>query len=181
MGMRSAIDRVLISSDEIQRRIKELAEAITEDYEGKEPIFIGVLKGAIMFMSDLLKNIPFHVVVDFMAVSSYGSSTETSGIVKIVKDLDMDIKGRHVLVVEDIIDSGLTLHYLLGILASRSPASLQVCTLLNKPARRKIEVPVAYIGFNIAPEFVVGYGLDFAERYRNLPDICVLKSEAYRK
>ncbi len=179
--MRSAIDRVLISSDEIQRRIKELAEAITEDYEGKEPIFIGVLKGAIMFMSDLLKNIPFHVVVDFMAVSSYGSSTETSGIVKIVKDLDMDIKGRHVLVVEDIIDSGLTLHYLLGILASRSPASLQVCTLLNKPARRKIEVPVAYIGFNIAPEFVVGYGLDFAERYRNLPDICVLKSEAYRK
>ncbi len=179
--MRSAIDRVLISSEEIQRRIKELAEAITEDYEGKEPVFIGVLKGAIMFMSDLLKNIPFHVVVDFMAVSSYGSSTETSGIVKIVKDLDMDIKGRHVLVVEDIIDSGLTLHYLLGILASRSPASLQVCTLLNKPARRKIDVPVAYIGFNIAPEFVVGYGLDFAERYRNLPDICVLKSEAYKK
>ncbi len=179
--MRSAIDRVLISSEEIQRRIKELAEAITEDYEGKEPVFIGVLKGAVMFMSDLLKNIPFHVVVDFMAVSSYGSSTETSGIVKIVKDLDMDIKGRHVLVVEDIIDSGLTLHYLLGILASRSPASLQVCTLLNKPARRKIDVPVAYIGFNIAPEFVVGYGLDFAERYRNLPDICVLKSEAYKK
>ncbi|MCD6363846.1 MAG: hypoxanthine phosphoribosyltransferase [Synergistetes bacterium] len=179
--MRSAIDRVLISSDEIQRRIKELAEAITEDYEGKEPVFIGVLKGAIMFMSDLLKNIPFHVVVDFMAVSSYGSSTETSGIVKIVKDLDMDIRGRHVLVVEDIIDSGLTLHYLLGILASRNPASLQVCTLLNKPARRKIDVPVAYIGFNIAPEFVVGYGLDFAERYRNLPDICVLKSEAYKK
>lgn len=179
--MRSAIDRVLISSDEIQRRMKELAEAITEDYEGKEPVFIGVLKGAIMFMSDLLKNIPFHVVVDFMAVSSYGSSTETSGIVKIVKDLDMDIRGRHVLVVEDIIDSGLTLHYLLGILASRNPASLQVCTLLNKPARRKIDVPVAYIGFNIAPEFVVGYGLDFAERYRNLPDICVLKSEAYKK
>lgn len=168
---------VLIHRDEIHRRVKELAEAITEDYKEKDPIFIGVLKGAIIFMADLLRNIPFSVFIDFMAVSSYGNSTETSGIVKIDKDLDMDISGRHVLIVEDIIDSGLTLQYLINILSSRKPASLSVCTLLNKPARRRVEVPIAYLGFNIPPEFVVGYGLDFAGRYRNLPDIHILRFE----
>ncbi|MCS7234253.1 MAG: hypoxanthine phosphoribosyltransferase [Synergistetes bacterium] len=175
--MRHYVGEILISREDIQKRVKELAEVISKDYEGKDPVFVGVLKGAIMFMADLLRNIPFSVYVDFMAVSSYGNSTETSGIVKIDKDLDTDIKGRHVLIVEDIIDSGLTLQYLLGLLSSRIPASLKVCALLSKPARRKVEIPIAYLGFNIPSEFVVGYGLDFAGRYRNLPDIRILRFE----
>ncbi|KUK13971.1 MAG: hypoxanthine phosphoribosyltransferase [Clostridia bacterium] len=175
--MKAYLGEVLISRDEIKKKVKELAAMISKDYEGKDPIFIGVLKGAIIFMADLLRSIPYSVFVDFMAVSSYGDATETSGIVKIDKDLDTDIKGRHVLIVEDIIDSGLTLKYLLGLLSSRNPASLKVCALLNKPARRKVDVPVAYLGFDIPPEFVVGYGLDFAGMYRNLPDIHILRFE----
>lgn len=173
--MKAYLGEVLISKEEIQRKVKELASLIAADYEGKDPVFIGVLKGAVIFMADLVRNIPFSVFMDFMAVSSYGDATETSGIVRIEKDLDTDIKGRHVLIVEDIIDSGLTLRYLLGILSSRDPASLKVCALLNKPARRKVNVPIAYLGFDIPPEFVVGYGLDFAGMYRNLPDIHVLR------
>jgi len=175
--VKAYLGEVLISRDEIKKKVKELAAMISKDYEGKDPIFIGVLKGAIIFMADLLRSIPYSVFVDFMAVSSYGDATETSGIVKIDKDLDTDIKGRHVLIVEDIIDSGLTLKYLLGLLSSRNPASLKVCALLNKPARRKVDVPVAYLGFDIPPEFVVGYGLDFAGMYRNLPDIHILRFE----
>ncbi len=175
--MKASLGEILIPNAEIQRRVKELAEAISRDYYEKDPIFIGVLKGAFIFMADLLRSIPFSVYIDFMAVSSYGDSTETSGIVKIDKDLDMDIRNRHVLIVEDIIDSGLTLHYLLRILYSRGPASLEVCTLLNKPTRRKVNIPIKYLGFDIPPEFVVGYGLDFAGKYRNLPDIYILKIE----
>lgn len=173
--MRASLERILIPQNEIQKRVKELAEAISKDYEGKDPVFIGVLKGAFIFMADLLRNIPFNVYIDFMAVSSYGHSTETSGIVKIDKDLDVDIKDKHVLIVEDIIDSGLTLHYLLKLLHSRGPASLEICALLNKPERRRVDIPIRYLGFNIPPEFVVGYGLDFAGKYRNLPDIYVLR------
>jgi hypoxanthine phosphoribosyltransferase len=168
------IGEILVQADELQHRIKEMAAEVSRDYEGRDLLLIGVLKGAVFFMADLMRHLTVTCEVDFMAISSYGAATDSSGIVRILKDLDISIEGRHVLVVEDIIDSGLTLSYLMRNLESREPASLEVCALLTKPTRREIDVPVRYVGFEIPNKFVVGYGLDFAERYRNLPYVGVL-------
>ncbi|KGG80627.1 hypoxanthine phosphoribosyltransferase [Caloranaerobacter azorensis H53214] len=178
--MEQDIRQILIETDELQKRIKELGQEITRDYKGKDLVVICVLKGAVMFMSDLCKNIDLPLSIDFMAVSSYGSSTQSSGVVRILKDLDSSIEDKDVLIVEDIIDTGLTLSYLVENLKSRGPKSVKLCTLLNKPERRKTDVKVDYIGFTIPDEFVVGYGLDFNEKYRNLPYICILKEEVYK-
>jgi len=167
--------KVLIDSKILQAKIEELGKQLAHDYAGLNPLFIGVLKGSVLFMSDLMRVIPIPVACDFVAISSYGMETHTSGIVRLNKDLDTEISDRHVLVVEDIVDTGLTLSYLLDILRARRPASLKVCTLLQKPARKKVEVPLDYCGFTIPDEFVVGYGLDYAEKYRNLPFIGVLR------
>ena len=167
------LGEVVVSEKELQDRIAELGLQITEDYDGRPPLLVGVLKGAFVFMSDLARAIQLPVEFDFMAVSSYGSATKTSGVVRIVKDLDLDLSDRHVLVVEDIIDSGLTLSYLRRNLAARNPASLEVCALLVREGRQKHEPDLRYVGFRIPPAFVVGYGLDVAERYRNLPYVCV--------
>lgn len=173
------IDKVLISEEEIVHKTRELAEVIARDYADREVLMIGILKGAVMFMSDLARALPLPVQLEFMAVSSYGSSTTSSGIVRILKDLDRDITGKDVLVVEDIIDSGLTLSWLLKNLGARNPSSIEVCALLRKPEAVKVSVPVKYLGFDIKNEFVVGYGLDYAERYRDLPYIGTLKPEIY--
>ncbi|MBP2634282.1 MAG: hpt [Firmicutes bacterium] len=180
-NMMDDLEKILFSEEELANRIKELGEAITKDYAGKEILMIGVLRGAVIFMADLARSINLPVAIDFMAVSSYGASTSSSGVVRILKDLDEDVENKHVLIVEDIIDSGLTLNYLMDNLWSRKPASIKICTLLNKPDRRKADVPIAYNGFTIPDYFVVGYGLDFAEKYRNFPFIGVLKPEAYEK
>jgi len=164
---------VVIAEDKLQARIAELAEQITADYEGRSPLLVGVLKGAFVFMSDLARAIRLPVEFDFMAVSSYGSATKTSGVVRIVKDLDADLTGRHVIIVEDIVDSGLTLAYLRRNLQARNPASLEVCALLVKEGLQREDPDLKYVGFSIPPEFVVGYGLDVGERYRNLPYLCV--------
>jgi hypoxanthine phosphoribosyltransferase len=169
-----AVGEILIDADRLQERIHELGEEITADYAGRELLLVGVLKGAVFFMADLMRSIDVPCEIDFMAISSYGASTDSSGVVRILKDLDINIEGRHVLVIEDIIDSGLTLSYLVRNLESRAPASLAVCALLTKPDRREIEVDVRYTGFEIPNKFVIGYGLDFAERYRNLPYVGVL-------
>ena len=163
----------LIAADVLQQRIAELGAEITADYAGRFPLLVGVLKGAFMFMSDLIRQIDLPVELDFMAVSSYGASTKTSGVVRILKDLDVDLKDRDVLLVEDIVDSGLTLAYLRDLLLARSPASLQVCALLVREGSRPSAAELRYVGFEIPPEFVIGYGLDLAERYRNLPYICI--------
>ena len=174
------IARVLISSEQIQARVRELGAQITADYhESDDLLLVGVLKGCAMFMVDLARAIDRTIAIDFIAVASYGASTKSSGVVRLIKDLDIDIAGRHLMIVEDIIDSGLTLDYLRSQLLRRNPASLRICTLLNKPERRTADVPVDYLGFDIPNEFVVGYGLDYAERYRNLPYIGVLKPEIY--
>jgi len=175
----SNIKEVLFSAEQLAKRIREMGKQITDDYEGKEILMIGVLRGAVIFMADLARAVEVPVAIDFMAVSSYGTSTSSSGVVRILKDLDEDVEGKHLLIVEDIIDSGLTLNYLVENLRSRRPASVKICTLLNKPERRKVDVPVEYNGFTIPDYFVVGYGLDYAEKYRNLPYIGVLKPEAY--
>jgi len=178
--MHHDIARVLISSEQIQARVRELGAQITADYrESDDLLMVGVLKGCAMFMVDLARAIDRTIAIDFIAVASYGASTQSSGVVRLIKDLDIDIAGRHLMIVEDIIDSGLTLDYLRSQLLRRNPASLRICTLLNKPERRIAAVPVDYVGFNIPNEFVVGYGLDYAERYRNLPYIGVLKPEVY--
>ena len=169
-----AVGEILIDAETLQNRIRELGEEITSDYEGKELLLVGVLKGAVFFMADLMRQLSIPCEIDFMAISSYGAATDSSGVVRILKDLDINIAGRDVLVVEDIIDSGLTLSYLMRNLQARKPASLEVCALLTKPERREIEVPVRYVGFEIPNKFVIGYGLDFAERYRNLPYVGVL-------
>nr|WP_092073686.1 hypoxanthine phosphoribosyltransferase [Dendrosporobacter quercicolus]NSL47966.1 hypoxanthine phosphoribosyltransferase [Dendrosporobacter quercicolus DSM 1736]SDM65636.1 hypoxanthine phosphoribosyltransferase [Dendrosporobacter quercicolus] len=174
------VERILISEAQLAERIKELGAQITADYAGKEILAIGVLRGAVVFMADLTRAIKVPVAIDFMAVSSYGAGTDSSGVVRILKDLDENIEGRHLLIVEDIIDSGLTLTYLLENLKSRKPASIKLCTLLNKPERRKAEVQIDYNGFTVPDYFVVGYGLDFAEKYRNLPFIGILKPEVYK-
>jgi len=174
------IEEILITEEQLKAKVKELGEMITRDYEGKDLVLIGVLKGAIMFMSDLSRAIDLPLSIDFMAVSSYGSSTKSSGIVKIIKDHDIDIEGKDVLIVEDIIDSGLTLAYLRETLLGRKPRSLKICTILDKPERREADVKVDYCGFKIPDKFVVGYGLDYAEKYRNLPFIGVLKPELYK-
>jgi hypoxanthine phosphoribosyltransferase len=173
------IERVLISQEEIQDKIATLAKEITEDYRGKDLLLVGVLKGAFVFMSDLARDIQLPIEFDFMAVSSYGSSTKSSGVVRILKDLDYEITGRHVLLVEDIIDSGLTISYLLRYLEARGPASLEICSLFWKKGEQAVPMDVKYPGFEIPPVFVVGYGLDYAEKYRNLPYIGVLKESAY--
>jgi hypoxanthine phosphoribosyltransferase len=171
------VGEVLIDEDRLQERIRELGRELSEDYAGRELLLVGVLKGAVFFMADLMRSLTVPCEIDFMAISSYGASTDSSGIVRILKDLDINIENRHVLVVEDIIDSGLTLSYLLRNLESRDPASLEICALLTKPSRREIDVPVRYIGFEIPNKFVIGYGLDFAERYRNLPYVGVLHAD----
>jgi hypoxanthine phosphoribosyltransferase len=172
-----AVGEILIDEETLAARVAELGVEVSSDYQGRDLLLIGVLKGAVFFMADLMRHLTVPCEVDFMAISSYGDSTDSSGIVRILKDLDINIEGRDVLVVEDIIDSGLTLSYLMRNLESREPASLEVCALLTKPARREIDVPVRYVGFEIPNRFVVGYGLDFAERYRNLPYVAVLSQE----
>ena len=171
-----AIGDVLVSAEELQARVADLGAQISRDYAGRRLLLVGVLKGAVFFLSDLMRYIEIPVEVDFMAVASYGSATDSSGVVRILKDLDIAIEGRDVLIVEDIVDSGLTLQYLLRNLGSRNPASLEVCALLTKPDRRKVDLPVRYVGFEIPDRFVIGYGLDHAERYRNLPFVAVLQT-----
>ena len=168
------VAEILIDQETLQGRIDELGEEISADYAGRDLLLVGVLKGAVFFMADLMRRLTVPCEIDFMAISSYGAATDSSGVVRILKDLDINISGRDVLVVEDIIDSGLTLSYLMRNLRARKPASLEICALLTKPERREIEVPVRYTGFEIPNRFVIGYGLDFAERYRNLPYIGVL-------
>ncbi|MDX6454285.1 MAG: hypoxanthine phosphoribosyltransferase [Gaiellaceae bacterium] len=172
--LEAAVTEILIDQDALQRRIAELGEEISADYTGRDLLLVGVLKGAVFFMADLMRGLSIPCEIDFMAISSYGDSTDSSGVVRILKDLDINIEGRDVLVVEDIIDSGLTLSYLMRNLEAREPASLEICALLTKPERREIEVPVRYVGFEIPNRFVIGYGLDFGERYRNLPYVGVL-------
>ncbi len=173
------IERVLITEDQISAKVAELAAEVDADYVGREILLVGVLKGAVMFMADFARALRTPVSMEFMAVSSYGSSTSSSGVVRILKDLDRDIVDRHVLVVEDIIDSGLTLSWLLRNMTSRGPASVEVVALLRKPEAATVDVPVKYVGFDIASEFVVGYGLDYAERYRDLPFVGLLRPEVY--
>ncbi len=172
-----AVGEILVQPDDLARRVRELGREISADYEGRELLLVGVLKGAVFFLSDLMRHIEVPCEVDFMAVASYGSSTDSSGVVRILKDLDAPIAGRHVLIVEDIIDSGLTLQYLLRNLGARDPETIEVCALLTKPARRKVAVEPRYVGFEIPNRFVVGYGLDHAERYRNLPYVAALEAE----
>jgi hypoxanthine phosphoribosyltransferase len=171
------VQEVLIDEATLQARVAELGAEITRDYEGREPLLVGVLKGAVFFMADLMRRIELPCEVDFMAISSYGAGVDSSGVVRILKDLDVSIENRNVIIVEDIIDSGLTLSYLLRNLEAREPASLEICALLTKPERRENDVHVRYVGFEIPNRFVIGYGLDFAERYRNLPYIGVLSEE----
>jgi hypoxanthine phosphoribosyltransferase len=173
----SSIGDILVQRDELEHRVKELAGEISRDYEGIDLLLIGVLKGAVFFLSDLMRHLDVNCEVDFMAVSSYGASTDSSGVVRILKDLDAPIEDRHVLIVEDIVDSGLTLSYLFRMLRARGPASLEVCALLTKPARREIDLPIRYVGFEIPNRFAIGYGLDYAERFRNLPYVAVLAAE----
>jgi hypoxanthine phosphoribosyltransferase len=173
-----AIGEILVQPDELARRVRELGEQISEDYAGRDLLLICVLKGAMFFVSDLMRRLDVPCEVDFMAVASYGSATDSSGVVRILKDLDAVIEGRDVLIVEDIVDSGLTLHYLLRNLGARNPASMEVCALLTKPERRKVELEPRYVGFEIPNRFVIGYGLDHAERYRNLPFVAVLNPAA---
>lgn len=179
--MHSAIERILLSEDQIKARIAELGRELTADYAGKNPIFIGVLKGVVMFFADMIRAIPLDCQIDFMAVSSYGGGTQSSGKIRIQKDISVDLAGRHVVILEDILDSGLTLSHTAAYLKTKGPASLKICTLLDKPDRRKAEVQADYVGFTISNLFVVGYGLDFDENYRNLPYVGVLKPEAYMK
>jgi hypoxanthine phosphoribosyltransferase len=169
------IGEILVSADDLQRRVRELGAEISRDYAGRDLLLIGVLKGAVFFLSDLMRHIDVPCQLDFMAVASYGSATDASGVVRILKDLDAPIEGREVLIVEDIVDSGLTLQYLLRSLGARNPATLEVCALLTKPERRKVDLPTRYVGFEIANRFAIGYGLDHAERHRNLPYVAALQ------
>ncbi len=172
---------VLVSSKEIQEKVREMGERITEDYRREKLLLVGILRGAVIFLSDLMRHLELPCEIDFMDVSSYGTETTSSGVVRILKDLEENITGRHVLIVEDIIDTGLTLSYLRRSLLARKPASLEICALLSKPSRRRVELDVKYLGFEVPDDFVVGYGLDFAGAYRNLPDICILKPEVFAK
>jgi len=177
--MHDDVGEVLISHQQIRERTKELGRQITEDYRGKDPLLICILKGGLMFLADLMREIDLPLEIDFIAVSSYGDSTESSGVVRILMDLERNIQGRHVLIVEDIIDTGRTLTYIIENLRTRGPASVKVCTLLDKPSRRELEIPIDYVGFTIPDKFVIGYGLDYGEIYRNLPFVGVLKPELY--
>ncbi len=177
--MTQDIERVYFTEEEIKSRVKELGKQVSDDYRGKNPLFISVLKGSFVFMADLMRSVSIYCDIDFMSVSSYGSGTASSGVVKITNDLSYDVTGRHILIVEDILDSGVTLAYLKKYMAVRNPASIKICTLLDKPARRKADVTPDYSGFLCPDAFIVGYGLDYNERYRNLPYIGVLKPEIY--
>jgi hypoxanthine phosphoribosyltransferase len=179
IDMGTDLERVLLSEEQIHRRLDEIAAQIDADYAGRELILVGVLKGAVMVMADLARRLRRSVETDWMAVSSYGSGTKSSGVVRILKDLDRDITGRHVIIVEDIVDSGLTLSWLVANLGSRGPASVEVCTLLRKPDATKVEVPLRYVGFEIPNEFVVGYGLDYGQRFRNLRVVATLAPHVY--
>ncbi len=170
----AGVGEVLVEREALAERVVELAAEISRDYQGQDLLLVGVLKGAVFFLSDLMRHLDRECEVDFMAVSSYGSSTDSSGVVRILKDLDASIEGRNVLIVEDIVDSGLTLSYLMRTLRARDPATLEVCALLTKPERRKVNLPIRYVGFEIPNRFVIGYGLDHAERFRNLPFVAVL-------
>ena len=174
MAQPQPIGEVLVDAEKLQRRVRELGEEVSDAYRGKELLLVGVLKGAVFFVADIMRGMDIPVEVDFMAVSSYGSATDSSGVVRILKDLDTAIEGRHVLIVEDIVDSGLTLQYLMRSLSARNPASLEVCALLTKPERRKVDLPIRFVGFEIPDRFAIGYGLDHAERYRNLPYVAAL-------
>ena len=169
------IGEIIVQADDLQHRVRELGAEITSDYDGRDLLLVGVLKGAVFFLADLMRHIEVPCEVDFMAVASYGSATESSGVVRILKDLDMAIEGRDVLIVEDIVDSGLTLQYLLRSLKTRNPHTLEVCALLTKPSRREVDLPARYIGFEIPDKFAIGYGLDHAEKYRNLPYVAALQ------
>lgn len=175
------IKRVLLTEEQILEKVKEIGSIISKDYEGKDLLIVGILKGSVLFASELIKNITIPCEIDFMAVSSYGNSTETSGVVRILKDLEHSIEGKDIIIVEDIIDSGVTLDYLLKYLTARKANSVEIVTLLTKPSRRKVDIHVKYCGFEVPDEFLVGYGLDYAEKYRNLPYVGILKEEVYKK
>ena len=179
--MREDIKEILFTEEQISNKVKEIAEKISSDYEGKDLLVVGILKGSVLYAAELIKNITIPCEIDFMAVSSYGNSTETSGVVRILKDLDHSIEGKDVLIVEDIVDSGVTLDYLLKYLKARKANSISITTLLNKEARRKTDIEVKYVGFEVPDEFIVGYGIDYAEHYRNLPFIGILKPEVYER
>lgn len=178
--MKDDVERIILDESVLQKKISEIGAQISREYSGKDLMLVGVLKGSVMFMADLLKKITIPCTMDFMAVSSYGASTQTSGVVRILKDLDFEIEGKDVLIVEDIIDSGITLKYLVEYLKGRKPASIEIACLLNKEERRKVHIDAKYIGFNVPDYFLVGYGLDYAEKYRNLPYIGVLKEKIYK-
>lgn len=178
--MREDIKEVLLDEEKINEKVKELGKKISEDYKGKDLLLVGILKGSVVFMGNLLKYIDVPCSIDFMSVSSYGNNTSTSGVVKVRKDLDTDVKGKDILIVEDIIDSGVTLKYLMGHIKERKPNSVEIITLLNKPERRKVDMNVKYTGFIVPDYFLVGYGLDYAEKYRNLPYVGILKDEIYQ-
>ncbi len=180
-SMMPDVAEVLIPSGRIQEKVREIGWRITQDYAGEKLLLVGVLRGAVVVMGDLMRCIDLPCEIDFMDISSYGSGTSSSGVVRILKDLEEDITGRHVLIVEDIVDTGLTLSYLRRSLLARTPASLEICALLTKPSRRRVELDIKYLGFEVPDEFVVGYGLDYAGVYRNLPDICVLKEEVFER
>lgn len=172
---REAVGEIMITQEQINRRAQEIGEQITRDYAGQDIVLVGILRGAVLWMGDIMKNVDLDMEIDFMAVSSYGSSTKSSGVVKIIKDLDSNIEGKHVIIVEDIVDSGITLNYLKHYLENRETKSVRICTLLDKPAGRKADIQVDYIGFEVEDRFIVGYGLDFDQKYRNLPYISFLK------
>lgn len=178
--MNKDIEKILLSEEELSTKIKKMGKKISEDYKGKELILVGVLKGSVPFMAELMKRIDIPCKMDFMAVSSYGNSTESSGVVRILKDLDFEVENKDILIIEDIIDSGITLKYLVKYLKAKNPNSVEIACMLNKPERRKVEIDVKYLGYDIPNEFLVGYGLDYAERYRNLPYIGILKEEVYK-
>jgi len=179
--MKQDIKEILFTEEVLTKRIKELANEVSNDYKGKDLVVVGILKGSVIFAAELIKNISIHCEVDFMAVSSYGSSTETSGVVRILKDLDNNIEGKDILVVEDIVDTGITLTYLLKYLQARKANSIEIVALLNKQARRTSDLSVKYVGFEVPDGFIVGYGIDYAEKYRNLPFVGILKPEVYEK
>lgn len=181
MTMMKDIEEVLVSREQISEMVKRLGRRISEDYAGKELVLVGVLKGGFIFLADLMREISIPVDMDFIAVSSYGESTRSSGVVRIIKDIDLDVVGKHVLIVEDLVDTGLTLRHLKDLFNTRGPKSVKICTAFDKPSRRKVEIEVEYNGIEVPDKFIVGYGLDYAGRYRNLPDVCTLKEEVYAK
>ncbi len=177
--MMQDIEEVLVSRDEIREMVKKVGKRISEDYAGKDLVLVGVLKGGFVFLADLMREITIPVDMDLIAVSSYGASTRSSGVVRIIKDMDLDLTGKHVLIVEDLVDTGLTLKHLKELFYTRGPKSVRICTAFDKPSRRKVEIEVEYKGIEVPDKFIVGYGLDYAGKYRNLPDVCTLKKEIY--